>query len=87
MIKHSFSCFKYYLNITGEQAIEVYNTFCFDEKEVDDLKVLMNKFELSLPRWHTIDDAVRSRLLRETELDLQKTVDICRASEESYECH
>jgi hypothetical protein len=29
------------------------------------------------------DDAVRSRLLRETELDLQKTVDICRASEQS----
>ena len=28
------------------------------------------------------DDAVRSRLLRETELDLQKTVDICRASEQ-----
>ena len=34
-----------FLNIAGEQAIELYNTFCFDEKEVDDLKVLMNKFE------------------------------------------
>jgi hypothetical protein len=37
-----------FLNIASEQAIEVYNKFCFDEKEVDDLKVLMNKFELSL---------------------------------------
>ena len=29
------------------------------------------------------DDAVRSRLLRETTLDLQKTIDICRAAEQS----
>ena len=123
-----------FLNIAGEQAIEVYNTFSFDEKEVDDLKVLMNKFEAYCNPKRNItyerhlfntrvqnvgetidayvtelkiqakncefgalcdelirdrivvgirDDAVRSRLLRETELDLQKTVDICRASEQS----
>ena len=29
------------------------------------------------------DDAVRSRLLRETDLDLQKAVDICRAAEQT----
>ena len=29
------------------------------------------------------DDAVRSRLLREAELDLQKAVDICRAAEQT----
>ena len=126
-----------FLNIAGEQAIEVYNTFCFDEKEVDDVKVLTNKFEaycnpkwnITYERhlfntrvqnvgetidayvtelkteakqakncefgalcdeliWHRIvvsirDDAVRSRLLCKTELDLQKTVDIFQASEQS----
>ncbi len=39
-----------FLIIAGEQAMEVYNTFCFDEKEVDDLKVLMNKFEYCNPK-------------------------------------
>ena len=29
------------------------------------------------------DDSVRSRLLRESELDLQKAVDICRAAEQT----
>ena len=29
------------------------------------------------------DDAVRSRLLREVELDLQKAIDICRAAEQT----
>ena len=109
-----------FLNIAGEQAFEVYNTFCFDEKEVDDLKVLIDKFEANCNPKRNItyerhlfntrvqnvgetidayvielkiqaksfefgalcdelnrdrivvgkrDDAVRSRLLRETELD------------------
>ena len=34
------------LNLAGEQAIEVYNTFTFtDREEEDDPEVLMRKFE------------------------------------------
>ena len=123
------------LNLAGEQAIEVYNTFTYDEKEEqDDPAVLIEKFEaycnpkrnityerhLFNTRMQSVnetidayvtelrlqakncefgalcnelirdrivvgirDDAVRSRLLREAELDLQKAVDICRAAEQT----
>ena len=123
------------LNLAGEQAIELYNTFMYGEKEEqDDPAVLIEKFEaycnptrnityerhlLNTPMQSvnkTIDayvtelrlqakncefgalcnqlirdrivvgirdDALRSRSLREAELDLQKAVDICRAAEQT----
>ena len=33
------------LNLAGEQAIEVFNTFSFEEAEVDKPQVLADKFE------------------------------------------
>jgi hypothetical protein len=123
------------LNLAREQAIEVFNTFTFEEGEKDDdPEVLMRKFEdycnpkrnITYERHlfntrgqganETIDayvteltlqatncefgalcnelirdrivvgirdDSVRSRLLREPDLDLQKAVDICRAAEQT----
>ena len=122
------------LNLAGEQAIEVYNTFTYgEEEEQDDPAVLIEKFEaycnpkrnitykrhLFNTRMHVYetidayvtehrvqakncefgalcnelfrdrivvairDDAVRSRLLREAELDFQKAIDICRAAEQT----
>ena len=123
------------LNLAGEQAIEVFNTFTFgDDEEADDPEQVIRKFEeycipkrnityerhvfntrmqatgetidnyvteLKLQAKHcefgsltnelirdrivvgVKDDTVRSRLLRESALTLQKTVDICRAAEVS----
>ena len=123
------------LNLAGEQAIEVFNTFTFEEGEKDDdPEVLMRKFEdycnpkrnityerhlfntrgqganetidayvtelrlqakncefgalcNELTRDRIVvgirDDSVRSRLLREPDLNLQKAVDICRAAEQT----
>ena len=123
------------LNLAGEQAIEVFNTFTFgDDEEADDPEQVIRKFEeYCIPKRNityerhvfntrmqatgeTIDnyvtelklqakhcefgsltnelirdrivvgvkeDTVRSRLLRESALTLQKTVDICRAAEVS----
>ena len=123
------------LNLAGGQAIEVYNTFTYDEKEEqDNPAVFIEKFEAYCSPKRNItyerhlfnthmqsvnetidahvtelrlqakkcefgalcnelirdriivgirDDAVRSRLLCEAELDLPKAVDICRVAEQT----
>ena len=120
------------LNLAGEEAIEVYNTFTFDEGGDQDPEVILKKFqEYCEPKKNITyerhvfntrvqqptqsfdsyltelrvqakkcaygmlrdelirdrlvvgiqDDKVRSRLLREPELSLQKCIDIARAAE------
>ncbi|PIK53668.1 hypothetical protein BSL78_09434 [Apostichopus japonicus] len=61
------------LHIAGEDAVEIYNSFQW--QEAGDEKTL-NK-----DRVRVCDDQIRRRLLREEDLTLKKAVDICRASE------
>ncbi|XP_057709985.1 uncharacterized protein K02A2.6-like [Corythoichthys intestinalis] len=66
-----------FLHVVGEEALEVYNNFTF-AAEADKMKLSLIKDRIVCG---ITDNSLRERLLRESDLDLEKALALCRAAE------
>ncbi|XP_038075576.1 uncharacterized protein K02A2.6-like [Patiria miniata] len=72
------------LHVIGEQALDVYNTFKWDEEgdqEGDNMRLAKDSLVKDRLVCGIVANVTRERLLREEDLTLEKAVKICKAAE------